>query len=180
MLDVFENEIASLGGKITDYRIKYCAHMTENSSDIYSELSSLREELSVEYMPSCSPEDMTERLYIARKTDVFSGVTSVGPHRDDLDFKINGISARSFGSQGQQRSVALSLKLGEAKTLRDITGEQPITILDDVMSELDPDRQAFILNHIKDWQVFLTCCDNANVKPLKEGKVFTVTGGKIK
>lgn len=180
MLDVFENEIASLGAKITDYRIKYCADMTENSSHIYRELSSLREELCVEYMPSCSPEDMAERLYNARKTDVFLGITSVGPHRDDLDFKINGISARSFGSQGQQRSVALSLKLGEAKTLKDITGEQPITILDDVMSELDTDRQSFILNHIKDWQVFLTCCDNANVRPLKEGKVFTVVGGKIK
>ena len=180
MLDVFENEIASLGGKITDYRIKYCIQMTENSSDIYRELSSLREELSVEYMPSCSPEDMIDRLYKARKTDVFSGITSVGPHRDDLDFKINGISARSFGSQGQQRSVAGSLKLGEAKTLKDITGEQPITILDDVMSELDPDRQAFILNHIKNWQVFLTCCDPANITTLNDGKVFTVSGGKIK
>ena len=131
-------------------------------------------------MPSCAAEDLAEKLFRARRTDIFSGITSVGPHRDDLDFKINGISARSFGSQGQQRSVALSLKLGEAKTLKDITGEQPVTILDDVMSELDPDRQAFILNHIKNWQVFLTCCDHANIKPLKEGKVFTVVGGKIK
>lgn len=180
MLDVFENEISSLGGKITDYRIKYCAHITNNASDIYSELSSMREELSVEYMPSCSAENMAEKLYLARRTDIYSGITSVGPHRDDLDFKINGISARSFGSQGQQRSVAISLKLAESKTLKDITGEQPVAILDDVMSELDPDRQAFILNHIKDWQVFITCCDPTNVKPLKEGKVFTVVGGKIK
>ncbi len=180
MLDAFENEIASLGEKIIDYRIKYCSHITNNAQGIYSQLSSLREELSVEYMPSCAAEDLAERLFLARKTDVFSGITSVGPHRDDLDFKINGISARSFGSQGQQRSVAISLKLAEAKTLKDITGEQPVTILDDVMSELDPDRQTFILNHIKDWQVFITCCDHANIKPLKEGKVFTVVGGKIK
>ena len=179
-LSVFENEIAGLGEKIIEYRVRYCSHITNNASVIYRELSSLREELSVEYMPSCAAEDLAEKLFRARKTDIFSGITSVGPHRDDLDFKINGISARSFGSQGQQRSVALSLKLGEAKTLKDITGEQPVTILDDVMSELDPDRQAFILNHIKDWQVFLTCCDHANIKPLKEGKVFTVVGGKIK
>lgn len=180
MLDVFEGEITRLGEKIIEYRIKYCEKVTVNASDIYSDLSSLREELSVEYIPSCPPEDMAEKLYNARKTDVFSGITSVGPHRDDLDFKINGISARAFGSQGQQRSVALSLKLAEARTLKDITGEQPVAILDDVMSELDPDRQAFILNHIKDWQVFITCCDPTNVKPLREGKVFTVVGGKIK
>lgn len=180
MLDVFENEIARLGEKIIAYRVKYCSHITNNASEIYGELSSMREELAVEYMPSCEAEYLAERLFSARKTDVFSGITSVGPHRDDLDFKINGISARNFGSQGQQRSVVLSLKLAEAKTLKDITGEQPVTILDDVMSELDPDRQAFILNHIKDWQVFLTCCDHANIKPLKEGKVFTVVGGKIK
>ena len=180
MLDVFENEIGSLGEKIIDYRVKYCKHVTKNASSIYGELSSLREELSVEYIPSCPVDELAERLYKVRGKDVFSGITSVGPHRDDLDFKINGISARNFGSQGQQRSVALSLKLAEAKTLKDITGEQPVAILDDVMSELDPDRQAFILNHIKDWQVFITCCDPTNVKPLKEGKVFTVVGGKIK
>lgn len=180
MLDAFENEISLLGQKIVDYRIKYCAHLTANASDIYRELSSLREELEVEYLPSCPVEDLAERLYMSRKIDVFSGITSVGPHRDDLDFKINGVSARNFGSQGQQRSVALSLKLAEAKTLKDITGEQPVAILDDVMSELDPSRQAFILNHIKDWQVFITCCDKANLNPLKEGKVFTVSGGKIK
>ena len=180
MLNAFEAEIAILGAQVIDYRIKYCDHLTKNASAIYGELSSLREELVVQYMPSCSPEDLAEKLYSSRKTDIFSGITSIGPHRDDLDFKINSISARNFGSQGQQRSVALSLKLAEAKTLKDITGEQPVAILDDVMSELDPDRQAFILNHIKDWQVFITCCDKANVKPLKEGKVFTVLGGKIK
>ncbi len=180
MLDIFENEIAELGKKIIDYRVRYCERVTNNASDIYGELSSLREELMVEYLPSCPSEELSEKLYIARKNDIFSGITSVGPHRDDLDFKINGISARNFGSQGQQRSVAIALKLAEAKTLKDITGEQPVAILDDVMSELDPARQSFILNHIKDWQVFITCCDKANVKPLKEGKVFTVVGGKIK
>lgn len=180
LLDVFEKEITLNGSKIIDYRIKYCKNLTENASSIYGELSSLREELTAEYMPSSNIEDLEEKLYVSRKTDIFSGTTSVGPHRDDLDFKINGISARTFGSQGQQRSVAIALKLAEAKILKEITGEQPVAILDDVMSELDPDRQAFILNHIKDWQVFITCCDKANVKPLKEGKIFTVVGGRIK
>ena len=180
MLDVFEAEIAEKGKKIIQYRVDYCKKVTEAAADIYSQLSSLREELEVVYIPSCKEDEFEERLYRARRTDIFSCTTSVGPHRDDLDFKINGISARTFGSQGQQRSVALALKLAEAKTLKEITGEQPVAILDDVMSELDPERQAFILNHIKDWQVFITCCDPTNVKPLKEGKVFTVIGGKIK
>ena len=78
-------------------------------------------------------EDFAEILYKARRTDVYSGITSVGPHRDDLDFKINGISARTFGSQGQQRSIAISLKLAEAKNLYDILGEEPVVIFDDVM-----------------------------------------------
>ena len=180
MLDAFEEEIAAYGKKITEHRIKYCERVTENASDIYGELSSLREELGVEYLPSCSSEELAEKLFLARKSDIYSGITSVGPHRDDLDFKINGISARSFGSQGQQRSVAIALKLAEARTLKEITGEQPVAILDDVMSELDPARQGFILNHIKDWQVFITCCDPANITTLNEGKVFTVEGGKVK
>ncbi len=180
MLDAFEAEIATYGKKITEQRVAYCERVTENSSEIYGELSSLREELGVEYMPSCAADELAEKLFLARKTDIFSGITSVGPHRDDLDFKINGISARSFGSQGQQRSVAIALKLAEAKTLKEITGEQPVAILDDVMSELDPARQGFILNHIKEWQVFITCCDPANITTLIGGKVFTVSGGKIK
>ena len=179
MLDVFEAEIADLGSKIVNYRIKYCQHITENASDIYKELSSFREELEVEYQPSCLSEDLAEELYKSRRSDIFSGITSVGPHRDDLDFKINGISARTFGSQGQQRSVALALKLAESRTLKDITGEQPVAILDDVMSELDPARQAFILNHIKEWQVFITSPAPSGI-PISEGKIFNVSAGKIK
>lgn len=179
LLDVFENELVVSGEKIADYRRKYCERLTVNASEIYNELSSLREELEAVYMPSCS-EDFAESLYKARRTDVYSGITSVGPHRDDLDFKINGISARTFGSQGQQRSIAISLKLAEAKNLYDILGEEPVVIFDDVMSELDKSRQSFILNHIKGKQVFITCPDPDNITGLADGKVFTVEGGKIK
>lgn len=179
MLDIFEAELADKGEKIAKYRSDYCKTLTVSASSIYNELSSMREELEVVYMPSFS-EDFSERLYKARKTDVFSGITSVGPHRDDLDFKINGISARTFGSQGQQRSIGVALKLAEAKNLENITGEKPVVILDDVMSELDKSRQGFILNHIKGKQVFITCPDYDNISGLVGGKVFTVEGGKIK
>lgn len=180
MLDVFEAEIAELGKKIINYRVKYCKQLTENAADIYRDLSSLRENLEAEYIYSCEAENLAERLFLARKSDIFSCITSVGPHRDDLDFKINGISARTFGSQGQQRSVAITLKLAEAKTLFDITGEEPVVIFDDVMSELDKSRQNFILNHIKGKQVFITCPDPSVLSDFKEGKVFTVNGGLIK
>ena len=180
MLDVFESEIAQSGKKIIEYRIKYCEKLTETASEIYSELSSFYEELKVEYIRGCSDEDFEEKLYMSRKKDIYTCSTSVGPHRDDLNFCINGISARSFGSQGQQRSVAIALKLAESRIMNKITGERPIAILDDVMSELDIGRQNFILNHIKDWQVFITCCDPSNITLLNEGKIIKVSGGKIK
>ena len=179
MLDIFEGELADKGEKIAKYRMDYCKSLTVSASEIYSELSSLREELEAVYIPSAS-EDFLDLLYKARKTDIFSCTTSVGPHRDDLDFKINGISARTFGSQGQQRSIAIALKLAEAKNLQELTGEEPVVIFDDVMSELDKSRQAFILNHIKGKQVFITCPDPDNISGLISGKVFTVDGGKIR
>ena len=120
-----------------------------------------------------------EMLIKARKDDVLFKTTSVGPHRDDIDILINNVSARSFGSQGQQRSCALALKLGESEIIKNITGETPVALLDDVMSELDEKRQDYVLNHIKDRQVFLTCCDPSQVLRLCEGKSFLVKGGEI-
>ena len=110
---------------------------------------------------------------------MYTGVTSIGPHRDDIDFKINGISARKFGSQGQKRSVALAVKLAEAEVITKNTGECPIILLDDVMSELDATRQNYILNHIKGMQSFITCCDDQSVKNLIAGKKFIVKNGSV-
>jgi len=90
------------------------------------------------------------------------------------------MAARSFGSQGQQRSAVIALKLSEAAVINQITDEQPVALLDDVMSELDEGRQDYILNHIKDWQVFITCCDRNSVKMLKEGTAFRVVNGEVK
>ncbi len=179
MLDIFEKEIYEKGIKIIKYREKYIEILEKYVPNIYFGLSSGKETIKTEYLKNCSEEDLKENLKNSRENDSFSGVTSVGPHRDDIDFKINGISARNFGSQGQQRSVALSLKLAGAEVSKEITGEYPICLLDDVMSELDPKRQNYILNHIKDWQVFLSCCDPANTDRLKSGTVFNIKGGAI-
>lgn len=115
-----------------------------------------------------------------RKDDISAGTTSVGPHRDDFEIKVNSVSARSFGSQGQQRSCALALKLAEAEVLRKITDTSPVILLDDVMSELDPSRQDYILNRIKDKQVFITCCDLTPALNMCAGKVFEVKNGEVK
>lgn len=178
MLDVFEEEIVSNGKKIISLRKKYISTLNEFLTSVYSGISSGKEILDMEYI-SEAEENFEEKLKLSRKEDMFSGVTGVGPHRDDIEFKINGISARNFGSQGQKRSVALSLKLAEAEVLKKLVGECPVFLLDDVMSELDPERQNFILNHIKGMQVFITCCDPSNVKQLEKGKIFKIKEGRI-
>ena len=122
---------------------------------------------------------MISKINSSKKEDILLKSTSVGPHRDDLEIKIDNISARSFGSQGQKRSAALALKLAESAVISEITGQTPVALLDDVMSELDISRQNYILNHIKDWQVFITCCDVANFENLKKGKIFEIENGKL-
>ena len=178
MLDVFEKEIAENGKKIISFRKKYVNELNNYLGDIYSGISKGKEILSMEYLSTAS-DNLEEKLLISRREDMYSGVTTVGPHRDDLEFKINSFSARNFASQGQKRSIALSLKLAEAEVIKKDVGESPCFLLDDVMSELDPDRQNFILNHIEGMQAFITCCDPSNIKNLKEGKIFNVKEGRV-
>ncbi len=178
MLDVFENEIATLGKKIIDMRKRYLELLSEFLPILYDGISNGKENLEVNYLPS-TEQYLEKALKESRKEDMFSGKTSKGPHRDDIDFKINGISARSYGSQGQKRSVALAVKLSEAEVINKKTGEYPVILLDDVMSELDKSRQNFVLNHIEGMQSFLTCCDPSNIENLKGGKVFNMKNGGV-
>ncbi len=179
MLDSFEEEIAQNGEKIIKYRRNYIKRLNEFLPDIYNGISHGKEKLDTSYIESFKGGNLREALISSRKEDIYSFTTSVGPHRDDLLFNINGINARSFGSQGQKRSVALSVKLAEAKIIENDLGEYPTLLLDDIMSELDPKRQDFILNHIEGMQTFLTCCDPSNFKNLKAGKIFSVKEGEI-
>lgn len=179
MLDVFEEEIAANGKKITEFRKRYVSRLEEFLPEVYAGISCGKEILKTEYISCCENSDLKEMLKSSRKDDMYTGSTSVGPHRDELDFKINGISARGFGSQGQKRSVALSVKLSEAEVIRKISGEYPVFLLDDVMSELDPDRQNYILNHIKGIQSFITCCDPSNAEKLKKGKLINIKNGSV-
>lgn len=179
MLDVFEREIAESGEKIIKYRKNFLETINKFVPSIYSGISGGREEIKSVYVANQDGILLEQKLREARKSDMYSGVTSIGPHRDDIEFKINGISARSYGSQGQKRSVALSLKLAGAEVIKEITGEYPVCLLDDVMSELDVTRQNYILNHIRNWQSFITCCDPSNVERLRDGKIIQIKDGAV-
>lgn len=189
MLDVWDDKLARFSAAVIFERLKYIDIMSQYSKRIYAGISENKESFSVTYSrKDLTDENVTvkdlylyelERIKNARKDDVLYKTTTLGPHRDDLEILINGVSARSFGSQGQQRSCALALKLGESEIIKNITGETPVALLDDVMSELDEKRQDYVLNHINDRQVFLTCCDPSQVLRLCGGKSFMVSGGKI-
>ena len=185
-LDIWDDKLSSYGAAVVSERIKYSKFLSENAKEIYSGLSSGKEELTIEYVnntglysedPYEIKEFLLKRLRETRRDDIYNKITGVGPQRDDLDIKINGLAARNFGSQGQQRSCALALKLSEANIIKDVTGEEPIILLDDVMSELDISRQDYILNHLKNRQVFITCCDSDTVLRMCEGKTFHIEKG---
>ncbi len=188
MLYIWDKNYAKAGAKIIYQRRKYIEALLPYAKDIYSGLSSGKEEIDLVLKGDFDYENLEtdqieKKLMISlennRSQDIINRITTIGPHRDDLEILINGKSARNFGSQGQQRSSVLALKLAEASLLRDMTDEEPIALLDDVMSELDESRQDYILNHIKDWQVFITCCDANTVLRLKKGKTFHIKNGKV-
>lgn len=179
MLEIFETEIVQSGNKIINYRKNYIQMLNNYVDKIYFGISCGKERILSEYISKSGQNLDLKMLEEARNTDMFTATTSVGPHRDDINFKINGISARNYGSQGQKRSVALALKLAGAEVIKEISGEYPICLLDDVMSELDENRQNYILNHIRNWQSFITCCDTSNIKNLKEGKIIKIKDGEV-
>lgn len=188
LMDVWEEKLASFGAAILLQRRKYLQMLSPLSKKIYAGLSGAREEFGITYLSqpeltACADmNEMSSALRVllknARIKDISTGFTTVGPHRDDIITEINGASARAFGSQGQQRSCVLALKLGEAALLEKFAGEAPVILLDDVMSELDAGRQDYILNHVRGWQVFVTCCEP--VGALKDGgKRFVMSAGVL-
>lgn len=188
MLYIWDKNLAVSGAKIIFQRMKYIEALLPYAKDVFDGLSSGKEEINLVMKGAFDYDGMTldeiqKKLMFAldnnRSNDILNRNTNIGPHRDDMEILINGKSARSFGSQGQQRSCVLALKLAEASLLREMTQDEPLALLDDVMSELDISRQDYILNHIKDWQVFITCCDANTVLRLKQGKTFHISNGGL-
>lgn len=188
MLYVWDAALAKEGAKIIYQRSKYTEALLPYVREIFSGLSAGTENIDIKIAgefdySGVSQKEAEEKLLKIfnenQNTDILNRITKAGPHRDDIDILINGKSARLYGSQGQQRSCVLALKLAEASLLRDKTGIQPVALLDDVMSELDEKRQDYILNHIKDWQVFITCCDAQSILRLKGGKTVKIENGAV-
>lgn len=189
LLFAFDEEIARYGGKIIDYRLKYIEDLKTFSSDIYREISNDREKMSIQYINTLkenadSSAQWSEILYNEsvknHKRDIMRIQTNAGPHKDDLEIFLDDMDARSYGSQGQQRSCALALKISEASILKKSSGEQPIALLDDVMSELDSKRQKYLIKFFDGWQVFVTCCDRSHLRKISSDKTFKIADGKIK
>ena len=185
------NEIlAAEGLNVTYGRLKYFSSLKEIAKNLYSEISG-GEELNLKYFSSIFERDdmLTAEIsgllniYLKKLSEDFTKEVKLkhtlsGVHRDDMNFYINGFDAREFGSQGQQRSIALVLKLAEAEIIRQ-RDETPIMILDDVLSELDSTRQQFVLNNIVNSQVFITCCNIDDVKNMENGSIWRVEKGNF-
>lgn len=189
-LPIWDDSLAVTGAIILKERLEYIKELKVYAQKFHDDISCNKEKLDIEYISNAgvTEEDnievITEKLRQAyeksRKDDYHTGYTNIGPHRDDMDIRINGISAKTFGSQGQQRSAVLSLKLAQAEMLFIKNGEKPVILLDDVLSELDPKRQDFLLNKVDSYQVFVTCCEESNKEQLKSGKVFYINNGEVR
>lgn len=188
-LKAWDIRLAALGSSVIRIRMKYTAKLNERAQVYHSGISNGKEQLEIVYSTGipkeCSDSLESVRDYLEenlaknRREDIASGFTSLGPHRDDIDIRINGASVRTFGSQGQQRSSVLSMKIAEEEIIKLSVSEEPIILLDDVLSELDGVRQGFLLNDISDRQVFITCCEPASVERLKDGRLFEIEQGRI-
>lgn len=176
-LEVWDEKLARCGEEVVRGRMEYIQQIEEPAKTIYAGICENKEAFGLRYVKSA--DHLREALRDSRRDDLYSGHTGVGPHRDDLEITIDSQSARAFGSQGQKRSAVLALKLAEAEVLRRRTGEKPVIFLDDVMSELDSGRQDYLLNHLEDCQVFMTCCEPDTVRRLRTGKSFEMRAGRL-
>ena len=188
-LAVWDISLANLGCVIHNMRKKYLQRLSEKAERFYDGISSGNEKLSLSYISTIFDTDIEDKnfqrdvfynkLRAGIYEDIKNGFTGCGIQRDDFVFNIDEKNARLFGSQGQQRSCVLAVKMGECEIVADAFGEKPVVLLDDVMSELDRSRQNFIMNCLEDMQVFITCCEVNDLKNFKEGKIFTVKDGRI-
>lgn len=180
-LDVWDEQLIHYGKSIIESRREFIHNLGDIIREIHSSITGGREKIELVYEPNVRSDDFYEQLGRNREKDFKFRNTSSGPHRDDLCVKINDIDIRKFGSQGQQRTAALSLKLSEIYLVEKQIKDVPILLLDDVLSELDAGRQNYLLNSIQNVQTMITCTglDDFVNKRFKINKVFKVVDGSI-
>ncbi len=174
-------QLAEYGKKIIQRRREFVSRLDEIVADIHAKISGGTETVTLTYEPNVKEEDFERELERVREKELKLGQTMTGPHRDDISFLSNDIDIRKFGSQGQQRTLALSLKLSEIELVKQITKETPILLLDDVLSELDSKRQNFLLNNLCDTQTIITCTglDEFIRNRFHINRVFEVKDGTV-
>lgn len=180
-LDVWDMQLVKYGKDVIFGRIDFVKKINEIVGQIHKKLSGEKEELRIEYVPNVNINDFQKEVVYQRQRDIKLKATSVGPHKDDMIFYINGNDVRKFGSQGQQRTAALSLKLAEIEIVKKIIHDTPVLLLDDVLSELDSSRQNFLLNSIGDIQTIVTCTglDEFINNRFDINKIFKVVNGNV-
>ena len=186
----FDVRMAEVGAVLIHYRARFARLLNQYAAVSHRECSGGREELTIEYRtvktvsdPFADHAALVSQLAEHQRSHAAAEAATrqclSGPHKDDLEVMLNGISAKSFASQGQTRTAALSMKLAEREIHREIIGEYPVLLLDDVLSELDPKRQEFVLTRLGNGQVFISCCEEDRLHTMLSGKVFRISGGKV-
>ena len=189
-LDDFSLRMAQTGAILIHYRAHFVKRLEQEAPAIHRDFSGGRETLGLRYEtvstvadPLAPPRTILEELLAHqeahRQAELEARQCLTGPHKDDLAVELDGRSAKTYGSQGQTRTAALSLKLAQRELFQEDTGQWPVLLLDDVLSELDARRQAFVLNRIRGGQVFITCCEEEKLEGLEQGAVFRVEDGKL-
>lgn len=190
-LDEFSMSMAKAGALLIHYRAHFIKRLCQAAPAIHGDFSGGRERLTLRYEtvstvtdPEAGPQVIFQQLLQHqeehRAAEIASRQCLSGPHKDDLLVEIDGQAAKSYASQGQTRTAALSLKLAAREIFQQDTGEYPVLLLDDVLSELDPRRQEFVLNRIRGGQVFITCCEDDRLPQLLGGRIFHVKNGTVR
>ncbi len=189
VLPEYSQRLCQVGALLISYRARFLRGLGQEATCFHREFSGGRETLEIPYRtvstitdpfaPTATLEQqLLEHLEAHRTAELESAQCLTGPHKDDFDATLDGLSLKSYGSQGQTRTAAISLKLAQRELTRVDTGEEPVLLLDDVLSELDPGRQDFVLNQIQSGQVFITCCEPGRLT--KAGKTIRIENGEIK
>lgn len=181
MLDIWDMQYTEYAKEVIERRSEFIEELNKVAQKIHSDISGGKEKLEVIYEPNVLSEQIEEKIKRYRQKDILTQSSSVGPHRDDLKFLVNGMDVKVYGSQGQQRTVVLSMKLAELHLMQENLGESPILLLDDVLSELDDNRQRYLFSYTKDIQTLITCTgvEQSVWNSQKIGKLYNVVKGTI-
>ncbi|MCL2050661.1 MAG: DNA replication/repair protein RecF [Lachnospiraceae bacterium] len=180
-ISVWDSQLFTYGSKIIERRQAFSEQLNAIIGQIHKKLSGGKEELKIFYEADTKVDEFEKNLALNYEKDIRLKQTTVGPHRDDFSFYINGVDIRKFGSQGQQRTAALSLKLSEIELIKKLTKDTPVLLLDDVLSELDSSRQNFLLNNIGEIQTIVTCTglDEFVNNRFEIDRIFRVVDGGV-